>query len=333
MRASLASAGIALALALPSGMAAQQTAAPSFPDVSASHENVKAIVTLFRAGLIAGYPDGRFGPERSINRAELLKILIGSIGTDAGELKPADCYPDVRASDWFSPYVCAAASRGWVNGYDDGLFKPERNVSLAEALKMFVNVRQSPLADASYPALGYARGEWFTPYVDTMLYKDAVSLESVTLGGKNGLDKPLMRMLAAEMLYRAMLDDGRVSFGFRTDGCDMEGVKRVSLQKYDLTDQADGTVIVDFDVFGTLANGKQCLIASHANPYAGASRWWHSRTMFLVAPMDHDKVLEEVSVAGGKVYLRSGHDTAGLGDDLWQLSLKTGLLTQIPSDQ
>lgn len=299
-----------------------------FPDVPGDHDNTKAIMLLQQAGLFSGYPDGTFRPGQSINRAELLKILIMSIGSDAaGKPEPADCFPDVHAADWFSPYVCFAAAKLWVTGYPDGYFRPERMVSLVEALKMLSTVRQyNPDAFRRFPASGYPRGEWYSPYINIALNKDFVSLE--TIWGNDiwdGLDKPLTRMRGAEMLYRAMMDDGRVRFFFKTEACDLKkDVQKIHLRRYDAKYNNDGTVILDFDLIGKTADGKECPIAVHANPYAGVSRYWHSRTMFLVSADNHDDILEEAPVIDGNVYFRSGHETAGLSGSLWSFNVLTG---------
>lgn len=302
----------------------------SFPDVASDHDNIKAITLLQEAGLFTGYPDGTFGPQRSINRAELLKVLIASLGADVTIGEGSDCFPDVRSSDWFSPYVCFAAQQGWVAGYPDGTFRPDRPVNLAEALKMFVTIRQYESGDRRHPATGYERGQWYTPYVDTMLSKDAVSLETVTGNDDDGLDNPLTRMRAAEILFRTMLTEGRVRYAFDTGACNLKDVVQVTLRKFDLKINPDNTVIIDFDIMGTTTKGRECIISTHANPYAGVSRYWNSQTMFLVSSNDHEEILEKALVKNGKVYMRSGHETAGLGDDLWVFDLTTGVFTQIP---
>ena len=64
-------------------------AAGIFPDVSQSHKNHDAIIYLYQEGVINGYPDGTFKPENTLNRAELLKILVlgGDIDPSASTYK------------------------------------------------------------------------------------------------------------------------------------------------------------------------------------------------------------------------------------------------------
>jgi len=91
-------------------------------------------------GTLSGYPDGTFQPSATINRAELMKVLVSGQGIEpeAGDYT-SDCFPDVEAGQWYEPYVCYAYDQGWVGGYPDGTFLPAQTVNRAEASKMVTN--------------------------------------------------------------------------------------------------------------------------------------------------------------------------------------------------
>lgn len=115
------------------------------------------ISVLTYLGAVQGNPDGTFAPKRTLNRAEFLKIVLQSNKRIAiSSSDAANCFPDVRAVDWFSRYVCLALRRGIVHGYPDGRFHPEREVNYAEALKilgeMYGAIAETP------------PGEWYVPY-------------------------------------------------------------------------------------------------------------------------------------------------------------------------
>jgi hypothetical protein len=143
------------------------TAEEIFPDVSASNTNFAAIHYLYDEGIVAGYDDGTFKPKNTVNRAELLKILVEGQGLtpDADQYK--NCFPDVT-TDWYAKYVCYAKEEGWVSGYPDGTFKPADTVNKVEALKMLLNSQdidtetptEEPYEDVSVDA-------WFARYVAT----------------------------------------------------------------------------------------------------------------------------------------------------------------------
>lgn len=95
--------------------------------------NKAAILYLADKGVLAGYPDQTFKPNNVVNRAELLKILVASLGVT--DLSGRNCFPDVT-DQWFAPYVCYAKNQGWVSGYADGTFRPSEPVNKVEAIKM-----------------------------------------------------------------------------------------------------------------------------------------------------------------------------------------------------
>ena len=67
-----------------------------FPDVGLTHPNMIAICALKGQDIIQGYPDGTFRPIKSLNRAELLKILIENKGVSPALAEYSDCFPDAE---------------------------------------------------------------------------------------------------------------------------------------------------------------------------------------------------------------------------------------------
>jgi hypothetical protein len=119
-----------------------------FPDVPLSHPHREHIEALVSIGAIQGHPDGSFKPSNSVNRAEFLKIAYRAAGTRPAE-GARGCFPDVGSGTWYEQYVCDAAKLNFVQGYNDGLFRPERTVSRAEGTKIALEV-----LDVSTPNLG-----------------------------------------------------------------------------------------------------------------------------------------------------------------------------------
>ena len=95
------------------------------------------ILELYNNDVIGGYGDGRFGPNDSITRAQIVKISLLAF-----ELPTADGdenFTDVKSGDWFVDYVASASGDlGIVSGYSDNTFKPNNNVTRAEALKIIL---------------------------------------------------------------------------------------------------------------------------------------------------------------------------------------------------
>lgn len=151
-------------------------AAANFSDVGRGHGNFQAIHSLSNVGLIKGYADQTFKPDKTINRAEALKVLIEARFDRTTIDQALDGHrakrhryvnlPDVALGDWFSPYVEVAYAHGIAKGYADNQFKPMNSINLAEGLKMILAAYGiQPKGILSPSKLLYVNsGDWFAPY-------------------------------------------------------------------------------------------------------------------------------------------------------------------------
>lgn len=137
-------------------------------DIS-DHKYKTAIEYLQGENIVNGYDDGTFKPNNAINRAELLKVLVGG----AGYTKPdgtvyRNCFPDVKA-EWYAAYICFAKEKGWISGYSDGFFRPEQIINRVEAIKMLINSQGFPATkDTSKDTSKYSDVDlkkWYGPYM------------------------------------------------------------------------------------------------------------------------------------------------------------------------
>lgn len=103
----------------------------NFSDVSADKWYNNAVSTLCNMGVIGGYADGTFRPDAPISRAEFAKIAVSF--TQNNGSTTYNYFTDVKTTDWFAPYVTAAKDAGLIEGYSDGSFKPESEITRAEA--------------------------------------------------------------------------------------------------------------------------------------------------------------------------------------------------------
>ncbi|MDX9970452.1 MAG: S-layer homology domain-containing protein [Candidatus Gracilibacteria bacterium] len=172
---------------------------PIFSDVEVSHKYALAISYLKEWGILNGYSDGSFKPENEINRAELLKVLTLAAGHSPSEAY-GNCFPDVK-DGWFAPYVCFARTKGWINGYADGTFKPSQSVSKAEALKMIFNAFEIEVAGTDSDVYKDVKvGSWYTDFV--------YSADFLGILDDNGLffqpNSNLRRGQLSEYIFRAL---------------------------------------------------------------------------------------------------------------------------------
>jgi hypothetical protein len=115
----------------------------SFYDTS-GHWAETAICLLYDAGIVSGKSENYFYPDDTITRAEFLKIMLLNAEEDVEEV--ADVfYDDVDEDDWFYEYVTYASDQGFVEGYDDGTFRPNDPINRAEAVVMTMRVYDEEL--------------------------------------------------------------------------------------------------------------------------------------------------------------------------------------------
>ncbi len=127
-----------LAVAMVLGVASVALAATPFPDIEGLAEQ-RDVALLAALELIKGYPDGSFGPDRPITRAEFCVMVVRALGLEnsAKYLATQPAYPDVgKGHDWAWGHINISVTKDIIKGYPDGTFGPDKNVSEAEALTM-----------------------------------------------------------------------------------------------------------------------------------------------------------------------------------------------------
>ena len=107
-----------------------------FTDVADDRWSNVPISTMANGGFIKGYPDGTFGPGKNITRAEFATMAtrFASLMDDSGA-----SFSDI-AGHWSESYVLRAATAGWIAGYPDGTFGPEKLITRAEAMTIINRV-------------------------------------------------------------------------------------------------------------------------------------------------------------------------------------------------
>jgi len=158
--------------------------ASAFTDISAQNKYNQAIIELTEEGVINGYNDGTFRPEKEINRAEFLKIIIAST---TPEPEGQNCFTDVT-TQWFARYICYAKDQKITDGYSNGSFEPTSNINLAEALKI-------SLGGNLEAGIGEA---WYIPYLEIAEEKNYFYNMNQDLGHR------ISRGEAAQLIYNIL---------------------------------------------------------------------------------------------------------------------------------
>ena len=125
------------------------TKTSTFSDVADGQWYTRAIATLANAKIVSGYPDGSFRPNDSITRAEMATIIARFANLSAD----GKTFSDIK-DHWAQKYIELAAGNGWINGYSDGSFGPDKKITRAETFAMINRVldRQTESNDDLLPA-------------------------------------------------------------------------------------------------------------------------------------------------------------------------------------
>lgn len=162
---------------------------------------------------VDGYKDGdgyllyEFRPDNTITRAELVKMVLGCMGTmDYGTPKT---FSDIHDSDWFKAAVDAASSLDWIEGYSDGTFRPNNNINRAEALKIIIasQFKDKDISGGSENFSDVNGGNWFASYVSFAVMKNYVS------GYNDGTFRPGNNITRAEAAKILALVHEEVVYG------------------------------------------------------------------------------------------------------------------------
>jgi hypothetical protein len=105
----------------------------SFSDIVDTAWYANAVNTLSALNIIVGYPDGSFRPNNNITRAEFVTLVLRFSGTEADISAPAS-FGDVTADHWAFIFINSAVANGWIQGYEDGTFRPDIHMTRAEAV-------------------------------------------------------------------------------------------------------------------------------------------------------------------------------------------------------
>lgn len=127
-----------------------------------------AVERLGELKIINGVSDKTFEPNRTVTRAEFAKLIVEATLTPeeykwATEEEKNYDFKDVEKGKWYHEYVLAATNYGYMNGYEDGTFRPDKEITYEEISKILLKALGHGYLSESDP-----RG-WAAEYIDKML--------------------------------------------------------------------------------------------------------------------------------------------------------------------
>lgn len=248
---------IRIALFLPLFILTSLSAQAYFTDIQKD-----SLDYLYEKEIFQGYQDGSFGPENSLTRAELIKIVLEGtnhqlIATDL------NCFSDITPEHWSAAYVCTAKDLEYINGYEDGSYKPDQSVNKVEAIKMIAEVmkwKMDPnlVLEDHMSFDDTPQTEWYYKYVSngvTLGYLDLNVYRTFEPAGE------ITREMAAETLFRTMvsqkMNNGDGVHRLNSEGLDVltadfftayQAAKNMTPQDFTQIKEYNGTVYgFDYD--------------------------------------------------------------------------------------
>lgn len=138
----------------------------SFADVPDGYWAKMPIENNATVGLVQGYPDGNFKPERALSRAELATLLVRAKGIKLPDGQARQVFKDVKPGFWAAKYVEVAQREGLVKGYPDKTFRPNNKINKAEGIALMVRFDGAKLAEVdSKPYWDIGTNHWAAKYI------------------------------------------------------------------------------------------------------------------------------------------------------------------------
>lgn len=203
-------------------------------------------------------------------------VFNGNVSVSADEGGSGFVQREVAFADiaghWAKASIEQAVKKGYVNGYEDGTFQPNRQISRAEFTKMLVSALKLPVEAGQ-------GGKWYDPY-----FAAASKAEIATAAEfNNNVDKPLTRVEMARLAMKALRDtntDAKKWIYLAAKAGIMSGSGAGDIGSEKTTTRAESITVIERIL--SVKNGA----ALKADKYAvqAAELYWHKTNIFTVMP-------------------------------------------------
>ena len=166
-------------------------------DASWAKEKIEKWVA---SGIIIGYPDGTFKPNRSITRAEFVTLVNSAFDKNATTV--TSNFSDIKASNWYSGVVATAKSEGYIIGYENNTFRPNQSITREEAATIVARLLKLTKVSSVNGFIDNAKIQnWAVDFVNSVVDK------KIMQGYPDKTFKPannITRAESVETLYKAL---------------------------------------------------------------------------------------------------------------------------------
>lgn len=165
---------------------------------------------------MVGYGDGTVRPDGNVTRAEVASMILRLMTNDSRDkfFTKTNSFSDVKAGAWYNSAVSTLANAGVINGYKDGTFRPDQNITRAEFSAMIGRMFSTEYVGS--PIFGDTNGHWAEDFISLLAKLGIIN------GDENGNANPdanLTRAEAAAMCNRLL---GRSPDEHSADSCNGE---------------------------------------------------------------------------------------------------------------
>jgi S-layer homology domain len=185
-------------------------AVTSFPDVPSDYWARPFIEGLAKRGITVGSPDGTFRPDQAVTRAEYAVLVQKAF--EQQESQGAIAFTDVSSTLWATPAIDAAVKQGFLKGYPDGSFQPNKQIPRLQVLLSLANGLGLPRPDKPEEVVTLFQDsdripQWAVPAVGTAAESNIVvnhpNLDQLRP------DQPITRAEVAALVYQALVASGK----------------------------------------------------------------------------------------------------------------------------
>ncbi|MCF0151309.1 MAG: S-layer homology domain-containing protein [Firmicutes bacterium] len=148
-----------------------------------------AIEKLTGLGVLEGYGDGTFRPEKNVTRAEMVKTILAALKVKVEEKTANTQFEDVDAGMWYASYIKTAVAKGIVEGKTPTVFDPNGDVTCDQAITMVVR------------AMGFSESKLKGSYPDCFTDKaDSLGILTGVHKGASAASREEVAQLVCNML-------------------------------------------------------------------------------------------------------------------------------------
>jgi len=159
-----------------------------------SHIKDPIIKALFERRIIKGYPDGTFGENQTITRAEASSMIYNALSNTNRVKKNVSTFIDVNKDSWFFKYVYGNDA---FKGYPDGKFRPQNNITKEEMYSLVA--RLTNLKDNGN-LNSFESSEWSKSYINKILNLEFIDKVS-------NVKSSITRGEVFNLIYKIVIED------------------------------------------------------------------------------------------------------------------------------